>query len=312
MSVAFGFLDSFPALAISRFLQGIAGAAVWTAAMVWLLETAPAARRGELLGFAFGVSEAGAIAGPAAGGVASAIGRGALFAVIAGACALLAVAALRAPAPPRTPNEGGLPLRRMLASARVRTAMWIAFLPAVVLAAISVLGPLQQHHLGAGAGEIAATFAVAAMLGIIVRPWFGRLSDRRGPMRPIRLGLLASAPIVFLLPWVHSRWPVAALIVGALVLTGILWAPLMLMLSDACTAAGVSQIMAVAIMDLTWPPGNAIGSTGGAAIAQIAGTRWAYGAIALALLAGWAALLRTSPGSGERDLAPRPVPVGPA
>ena len=30
--------------------------------------------------------------------------------------------------------------------------------------------------------------------------------------------------------------------IAALVLTGVLWAPLMLMLSDACTAAGVGQV----------------------------------------------------------------------
>jgi hypothetical protein len=57
--------------------------------------------------------------------------------------------------------------------------------------------------------------------------------------------------------------------------------------------------MAVAIMDLTWPPGNALGSSGGAALAQAAGQRWAYAAIAGALLIGFLALSR----------AHAPVPV---
>ncbi len=303
MSIAFGVAHSYGALLAARFAQGLAGAALWTAAMVWLLEVAPPTRRGEMLGFAFGVSEAGAIAGPVVGGVAAAAGRASTFVAIAVLCLALAALATRFP-PPRRATEGRLRLRSMVSSGEVRMAMWIAVLPAILLAAISVLAPLQQHHLGAGAGEIAATFGVAALLGILVRPLFGRWSDRQGPIRPIRIGLLASAPVVLAVPWFESRWAVAVFIVGALVLTGVLWAPLMLMLSDACTAAGVGQVMAVAIMDLTWPPGNALGSTGAAAIAQAAGQRWAYAVIAAALLAGFVALSRRS------EPAASAIPVG--
>ena len=304
MSVAFGLVHSYDALLAARFGQGVAGAVLWTAAMVWLLGVVPEARRGEILGFAFGVSEAGAIAGPAIGGVAAAAGRGATFVAIAVLCLLLTLATTRFPSPAPV-ERGQLALRSMLTSAQVRTAMWIALLPAVVLAAVSVLAPLQQHRLGAGAGEIAATFGAAALLGILVRPLYGRWSDRHGPARPIRVGLLASAPVVLAVPWMESRWSVALFVVGALVLTGLLWAPLMLMLSDACMAAGVGQVMAVVIMDLTWPPGNALGSTGSAAIAQLAGQRWAYAAIAAALLSGYFVLAR------GREPAPAAVPVPP-
>src|ERR1700746_1320697 len=112
MSVVFGLADAYGELLAARFVQGLAGAACWTVAMLWLLEVAPLQRRGELLGFAFGVSEAGrgggagaggllgfafgvsgagAIAGPAAGGIAAAAGRATTFAAIAGLCALLAL-----------------------------------------------------------------------------------------------------------------------------------------------------------------------------------------------------------------------------
>src|SRR6478672_10128866 len=55
MSVAFGLAHGYDALLVARFVQGLAGAACWTAAMLWLLEVAPLQRRGELLGVAFGV-----------------------------------------------------------------------------------------------------------------------------------------------------------------------------------------------------------------------------------------------------------------
>ena len=291
MSVLFGLAHSYDALLAARFVQGIAGAACWTAAMLWLLDVAPLDRRGELLGVAFGISEAGAIAGPAAGGIASAAGRASTFIAIAGFCLLLSLITTRfsAPAPPAQKRLG---LGPALASPRIRKIMWITLLPAIVLAAISVLAPLQQHRLGAGPGEIAVTFSVAAILGILVRPLYGRWSDRQGPRRPVRIGLLACAPFVLVVPWMHTRFGTAAFVVLALILIGVLWAPVMVMLSDACDAAGIAQLVVVAMMDLTWPPGNIIGSAGAGAIAQAAGQRVAYVVLALALLGGFAALGR--------------------
>jgi predicted MFS family arabinose efflux permease len=303
MSVAFGLAHGYDALLAARFVQGLAGAACWTSAMIWLLEATPLERRGELLGIAFGVSEAGAVAGPAAGGVAAGVGRGPTFIAIAALCALLALVTTRFSAPP-APAEKRLGLRDALSSADVRMVMWISLLPAILLSALSVLVPLQQHRLGAGATEIAATFGIAAVLGILVRPAYGRWSDRQGPVRPIRLGLLACAPVVLAVPWIESRVGLAAVVIVALILVGVLWAPVMVMLSDACVAAGVGQIMAVAIMDLTWPPGNIVGSAGGAAVAQSLGERWAYAAMAAALLAGVVALSRRRP-----SVAPSPAPA---
>jgi hypothetical protein len=92
----------------------------------------------------------------------------------------------------------------------------------------------------------------------------------------------------------------------ALVLTGVLWAPLMVMLSDACIAAGVGQVMAVGILNLAWPPGNALGAAGAGAIAQVAGQRWAYAAMAAPLLAGYLAISRGGePASEALPVSPR-------
>ncbi len=298
MSVAFGLAKSYDALLVARFLQGVAGAACWTSAMIWLLGATPPARRGEMLGFAFGVSEAGAIAGPAAGGVAAAAGRATTFVVIAAVCGVLALIATRFSAPP-APVEKSLGLRRAFASPRIRKIMWITLLPAIVLAAISVLAPLQQHGLGAGSTEIALTFAAAAILGILIRPYYGRWSDRSGPLRPVRYALLGCAPVVAVLPWMHTRFGAAAFVVLALILIGVLWAPMMVMLSDACAAEGIGQLMVVAAMDLTWPPGNIIGSAGGAALAQAAGQRFAYAVMAAGLLVGFIVLARWRSPTGE-------------
>jgi MFS transporter, DHA1 family, chloramphenicol resistance protein len=299
-SVLFGLVHGYDALLAARFGQGLAGAACWTSAMLWLLEGTPPERRGELLGVAFGISEIGAVAGPAAGGIAAAAGRGATFVAIACACTLLALLTSRFSAPP-APTEKRLGLSRALSSASIRKIMWITLVPATLIAAISVLAPLQQHRLGAGSGEIAATFALAAVIGIAVRPFYGRWSDREGPLRPVRLGLLACTPVLVALPWIDTRVGAAALIVLALLLIGVLWAPVMVLLSDACSAAGVGQLMVVAMMDLTWPPGNIIGAAGGGALAEAAGQRVAYAAMGVSLLVAFFAL------SGRFAPAPEPL-----
>jgi predicted MFS family arabinose efflux permease len=288
-SVLFGLVHGYDALLIARFGQGLAGATCWTAAMLWLLEATPPERRGELLGVAFGISEIGAVVGPAAGGIAAGVGRGATFIAIACACTLLALLTSRFSAPP-PPAEKRLGLGMALGSASIRKIMWITLVPATLIAAISVLAPLQQHGLGAGSGEIAATFAAAAVIGIAVRPFYGRWSDREGPLRPVRLGLLVCTPVLVALPWMDTRVGAAVLIALALVLIGVLWAPVMVLLSDACSAAGVGQLMVVAMMDLTWPPGNIIGAAGGGALSQVAGQRVAYAAMGVSLLVAFFAL----------------------
>jgi predicted MFS family arabinose efflux permease len=287
-------------LLLARFAQGLAGAACWTAAMLWLLEATPLDRRGELLGVAFGVSEAGAIAGPAAGGIAAAAGRGVTFVAIAVLCALLALITTRFKAPP-APAEKRLGLGSALRAPNVRKIMWITLVPATLIAAISVLAPLQQHNLGAGSGEIAATFGVAAIVGIAIRPYYGRWSDRQGPLRPVRIGLLACTPVIVVVPWMQTRFGAAALIALALILIGVLWAPVMVLLSDACAAAGGGQLMVVAMMDLTWPPGNIVGSAGGGVLAEAAGQRVTYAVMAVSLLVGCFAL------SGRRAPVSEPV-----
>jgi hypothetical protein len=97
---------------------------------------------------------------------------------------------------------------------------------------------------------------------------------------------------------------VSVAVILALVLIGVLWAPLLVMLSDACIAAGVGQVTAVGVLNLSWPPGNAIGSAGAGAIAQVAGPRWAYAAMAAPLLVAFVAISRDTKSSSHEVTLP--------
>ena len=55
-----------PCSTSARFIQGIAGALIWSGALTWLITTAPPERRGSVIGTALGTAVAGALFGPAA------------------------------------------------------------------------------------------------------------------------------------------------------------------------------------------------------------------------------------------------------
>ena len=73
-SFAFAFADSIVMLDLARFVQGLSGAASWAGAMAWVASAAPPGRRGEMIGTTMGAAIAGALAGPALGALADAVG----------------------------------------------------------------------------------------------------------------------------------------------------------------------------------------------------------------------------------------------
>src|SRR6478609_198662 len=82
-STAFGFADSVWQLDLARFAQGLASSFSWTGALAWLVAAAPPARRGALIGTAFGLAIGGALCGPILGGIASIAGTGRTFTAVA-------------------------------------------------------------------------------------------------------------------------------------------------------------------------------------------------------------------------------------
>ena len=78
-SVVFGFGDQILLLDAARFIQGIAGALIWSGALTWLITTAPEEKRGSIIGSALGTAVAGALLGPALGAIAGSIGTEPVF-----------------------------------------------------------------------------------------------------------------------------------------------------------------------------------------------------------------------------------------
>src|SRR6266567_1066445 len=191
-TVAFGLADSVWTLDLARFLQGISSAFSWTGALSWLVVAAPAGRRGQLIGSAFGAAIAGALFGPVLGAVAPFTGTGPAFGAVAGLALVLAGAAATTPAPaPERPQ----PLRMLFDALRrnraIQTGVWLCLLPALCFGTLSVLAPLRLSDLGWGAAAVEAAWS----------PVLGRISDRRGRIPPLLAALAASAVVALLLPW---------------------------------------------------------------------------------------------------------------
>ena len=291
-SIGFAFGDSIVVLDVSRFVQGIGGAASWAGALGWLIGAAPRDRRGEYIGTALAAAVAGALFGPVLGAAAGALGQEPVFGAVAVVGVGLMVFSLRMEAQQPEGDSRLSTLIGSLGDRRVAAGMWLTTLPGVLFGTVAVLGPLRLDELGAGAAAIAAAFLTAAALEAVVAPMIGRLSDRRGRFVPSLIGVAGGGLIMLLLPWPESAWGLGVLIVFAGPLIGLLYTPAMAMLSDGADHAGVSQGFAFALVNLAWATGQTAGAAGSARLADATDDRVPYLVLAAVCAITLAALLR--------------------
>ena len=297
-SFAFAFADTIVMLDVARFVQGLAGAASWAGAMAWVASAAPRDRRGEMIGTTMGAAIAGALAGPALGTLADAVGIAPTFSAIGVlGLALAAVATTMEPAEPEgtsTPGE----LLAALRDGRVSGGIWLIAVPGLVFGTIGVLVPLRLDDLGATAAVIGAAWLCASLLEVGVSPLVGRVSDRRGRLFPCLIGLSAATVFMLLFPLPDQAWVLIVLVVISSPLIGTLWAPSMAMLSDGAEAVGIAQGFAFALSNLGWSIGQTTGSAASARIADLTSDAVPYlllSGVCLATFLVLARARRTSP-----------------
>jgi MFS family permease len=275
-SIAVGLAGSVATLDAARFVQGVGGALSWAGAMAWLVGATPPERRGEIIGLAFGAAVGGALLGPVLGAAARAVGPGAVF--IGVGVVGLGLAVVSALEPAAAPAERQ-PASLLLSVARRRpivAGMWLVAVPGLLFGCVGVLAPLRLDRLGASGTAIGAIFLVAAAGEAVVSSVAGYLSDRRGRMSPMRLGLALSVALTVLLPLPHSAWLLAVVLVVASTAYGLFWAPSMALLSDEAEASGLGQGYAFGLVNLAWAVGQVVGSAGGGAAGRAGGDALPY------------------------------------
>ena len=192
-SVVFGFGEQIVLLDMARFIQGVAGALIWSGSMTWLITTAPLERRGSVIGTALGAAVAGALVGPAFGALAAEIGTEIVFGAVLGAALVLASFASRLP-------EAGAPERQALSEVAARmlsrpnlNAIAFVTAPSLMFGAVEVMVPLRIDDMGGGHALIAAGFIAGAALEATLAPISGRYSDRIGRRTPFVVGMTICA-----------------------------------------------------------------------------------------------------------------------
>ncbi len=302
-SLVFGLAEEILLLDGARFVQGIAGALIWSGALTWLITAAPEDRRGAIIGRALGTAIAGALLGPALGAVAASIGTGPVFGSVLVVTILLSLAAARLPEPQVPQRQSLNEVLRTLVSRPVLEAAAFVAVPSVMFGAIEVLVPLRIDALGGGHGLIAAGFILGAALEAMLAPLAGRLSDRVGRRSPYVAGLSICALAMVTIATVGTL----GLVLGGLILTslgaGLCFAPALTLLSDVAESSRLHQGFAAGLSNMAWAAGQVVGGVGGGVVASLTGYAEPSLAIAALLALTVAYAFRTL----QAEAAPHPA-----
>ncbi|MCJ1701423.1 MULTISPECIES: MFS transporter [Rathayibacter] len=219
-SALVGLAGDYAHLLLLRGAGGIGSAMFSVAAMTLLLRTADPERRGRSIGFYQGGFLLGGMAGPAVGGVLTAISLTAPFFFYAGTLAIAGIVGLvllQRPdreADAKAATAVAKPMREVARDRRYQSAVLANF--ALGWSAMGVRATLVPVLVVEGLGDEPAwtgiAFAIAAVVQTIALAPAGRFVDTVG-RRPALIGGFAVAAVAMLaMPLVHELWLLIALL----------------------------------------------------------------------------------------------------
>ena len=279
-TLVFGLGPNVAVLDLARVTQGIGCGGIWGGGLAWLAKASSPANRGRSLGVTLGASTFGTMLGPVVGTIAAAAEPRLVFGSVALAAVLCVPLVFTTKAPPSSAGQTAS-IARLLGNRTLAAGLIVLGVPFLGGGALSVLVPLQLSRLGGTRFEVGATFFVAAAAGTLISPLAGTLSDRRGRMLPIRIGLVAGILLLAALCFFRTLPVVMILTVGYLGCVFSLGpASTMALLTDVAdrtefeAALPAMQLLAIAA-------GELVGSTAGAALAQASRDAVTYAVLAL-------------------------------
>ncbi len=294
-TLAFAYSRTYWVLLVARALQGVAGAATWVPGMALVADHFKTEERGRAMGIVFAGANLGLLLGPPLAGLLDHyVGPGAPFHLGIGLVVVDALGRsflLREAAPIR---EAPIPWMLLL-----RNRVVLVFAGAMVLGAgfwtlMESALPLDfSQRLGLGPRGIGILFGGAALAHTLSSPWMGRLSDRIGRVRVLRMGLAASLVLLSLPVLLRSPWAVAVAMAALGLNMSFLITPCSPAVADQVERMGSQSFASgFSILNLAYSVGMILGPLAGGTLIELVGLRWALGALGL----GFAAFLTTTRG----------------
>ncbi len=290
-TLVFAYSRSYTLLVTARALQGIACAATWVPGMALVADHFPKEERGGAMGVIFAGANLGLLIGPPLSGLLDrSFGPMAPFQlgiVLVLLDGLARAFLLKDAAPVR---EEVLPWRVLLRSRVVVVFAGAAVLGSGLFTLLESALPLDlARRFKLDPRGIGFIFAAAALAHALSSPLMGRLSDRIGRAKVLRLGLASSCVVLPLPALLPGPWSVG----GAMLLLGVYLS----FLVGPCSAAVADQVERMqsqsfasgfSLLNLAYAGGMVLGPLLGGFLVQAFGFAAALGVLGLLFTAGLA------------------------
>ena len=312
--LVFAVTDNLWVLLLSRLAQG-AGAGTIGVVQAYISDTVEPKQRVKALGWFTAATSAGVMVGPVIGSLASRLGPHAPGFIAAGlALANVAAAAWLLPEPPRT---GSRTVRRHLRHAiadvfrhplqPAHRMIWIYTAGMMAFMAMNgVLALFLQRRFGVTTKTIGYFYFYVGGIGLLMRGGvLGRLVDRLGDVRVLRLGALSIALGQALMPFARSVPALVAVMALVPIGTAMLFPATTAQVSRHAPAGHVGEFMG--LQQALGGVARVLGPVWGGAVFQHLGVPWPFWIAATLMTAvgalAWGAGAEESPAAEPAERA---------